>query len=342
MLDSWAKMLVSLGSGHCYEHCGDAMTETLPTSLTASQRRLARYGWLVLGYVLAVILWGAYVRASGSGAGCGSHWPLCNGEVIPRAASAQTMIEFTHRITSGLSALAVFAQLIWTFRVFESGSRVRRWALGASGLMVLEALIGAGIVLLEYVADNQSVGRALWMVLHLINTFLLVGALTLTAHVSGGGHAPQWRPFGWPRIVALAAVLGTLFAGASGAVAALGDTLFPPQSLGTALAADLSSTAHVLVKLRIVHPFAALFVGAFLLFSRVLLAGPSASRDAQRWGMWLRVTVLSQLALGLINVLLLAPTWMQLVHLLVADVVWICLVMMLAHALGGPSAREAA
>ncbi|MFP6683788.1 MAG: COX15/CtaA family protein [Polyangiaceae bacterium] len=301
---------------------------------TDTQRPFVRYSWLLLAYVTAVILWGAYVRASGSGAGCGSHWPLCNGEIVPRHPSAKTLIELGHRITSGLSAVGVLIQLLWSRRLFARGSSTRRWAAYGAALMILEVMIGAGIVLLEYVDMNASVGRAIWMVVHLVNTFMLVGALTLTAHVAGGGKPPRFRLDDWRALMGLAALAGTLFVGASGAVAALGDTLFPAQHLRTALAADLSATAHLLVRLRLVHPFAAVFVGGFLLVVRMLLAGSSASRDAQRWGMCLRVSVLAQLALGLVNVMLLAPIWMQLVHLFMADVVWISLVMMLAYRLG--------
>ncbi|MFN8454080.1 MAG: COX15/CtaA family protein [Anaerolineae bacterium] len=74
--------------------------------------RFAKYVWTVLAYNLAVILWGAFVRASGSGAGCGSHWPLCNGEVIPRTPQMETLVEFTHRLTSGLALLLVIGLTI--------------------------------------------------------------------------------------------------------------------------------------------------------------------------------------------------------------------------------------
>jgi cytochrome c oxidase assembly protein subunit 15 len=301
---------------------------------TETQRPFVRYSWLLLAYVTAVILWGAYVRASGSGAGCGSHWPLCNGVIVPRDPSAKTLVEFGHRITSGLSAVGVLIQLLWSRRLFARGSATRRWAAYGGALMIIEVMIGAGIVLLQYVDMNASVGRALWMALHLVNTFMLVGALTVTAHAAGGGKPPRFRLGDWRSLVGLAALVGTIFVGASGAVAALGDTLFPAQHLRTALAVDLSATAHILVRLRVVHPFAAVFVGGFLLVARMLLAGSSASRETQRWGMCLRVSVLAQLGLGLVNVMLLAPIWLQLIHLLMADVVWVSLVMMLAYRLG--------
>src|SRR5829696_8162535 len=113
--------------------------------------RFAIYAWAVLAYNLLVILWGAYVRATGSGAGCGSHWPLCNGEVVPRAAAAQTLIEFTHRATSGLALLAVVALVAWVFQAFPRRHPARKGAASSLVLILTEAAVGAGLVLFELV-----------------------------------------------------------------------------------------------------------------------------------------------------------------------------------------------
>ncbi len=296
--------------------------------------RFATFCWIALAYVLLVIVWGAYVRATGSGAGCGSHWPTCNGEVVPRAPSTKTLIEFSHRITSGLSAFVVLAQVIWSRSVYAPGHRVRRAAGWAGGFMILEVLIGAGIVLLKYVADDQSVGRAIWMGIHLISTFLLIAAMTFTAHYASGGRLARWRGQGNLGRLAALAIGAVLLTGLSGAIAALGDTLFPAESLGTALAEDLSPTAHFLVRLRVGHPFIAVG-GAFLVLGyRALVQARYEDRlGVAKWGLMLRLSVLGQLALGLVNVMLLAPVWLQLVHLLLADAVWISLLLFIASAL---------
>ena len=110
----------------------------------------------MLAYNLAVILWGAYVRASGSGAGCGAHWPLCNGEVIPRAPSIATLVEYSHRLTSGLALLGVVALMVWTWRVWGRGHPARRGALLSLIFILTEAAVGAGLVLFELVADNAK------------------------------------------------------------------------------------------------------------------------------------------------------------------------------------------
>jgi len=133
-----------------------------------------RFAWFVVVYNLAVVLWGAFVRATGSGAGCGSHWPLCNGEVLPRAPSIETVIEFTHRLMSAVDGLLVLALVIWAFRAFGRRHPVRRWSLVGLVFLISEALVGAGLVRFELVADNDSMVRALVMSAHLINTFLLL------------------------------------------------------------------------------------------------------------------------------------------------------------------------
>ena len=158
-----------------------------------SRRNFTRFVWVTLGLLILVILWGAFVRATGSGAGCGSHWPLCNGVVLPREARVDTMIEFFHRITSALSGLFVLAMVVWAFRLFPKGHIVRKGAVLSLFFIITESLLGAGLVLFEWVAHNASVGRAISMALHLVNTFLLLGAVTLTAWWAGGGQPLRLR-----------------------------------------------------------------------------------------------------------------------------------------------------
>ena len=298
---------------------------------------LSRLAFLVLGWNLAVILWGAFVRATGSGAGCGAHWPLCNGEVLPRAPALATLIEFTHRATSGMALLAVF---YLAFRVFQGkpGGHPARRAAVASVLFILsEAAVGAGLVLFRLVAENESVARALFMAVHLMNTFVLLASLTLTAHWCTSDGRPQLAA---RRVWPLAAgAVALLLVGTSGAIAALGDTLYPSRSILGGLAADVSPTAHFLVRLRIAHPLLAL-VGAMsvaLAAFRVRRDRPDAETRRSAWSV--AFLVLLQLLAGLANVALLAPVWMQLVHLLLADLVWIAFVLMAVRALSAQAAR---
>lgn len=304
--------------------------------------RFRRFAWGVLGVNLFVILWGAFVRASGSGAGCGRHWPLCNGRLVPVAPELSTLIELTHRITSGVALVLVAILFWWGRRGFPGGHRARYWATWSLGFIAVEALIGAGLVLLELVGANDSLGRAGYLAAHLLNTFLLLGSLALTAHWAGDTAAHWQMPaVGVARGLWIAGLLGLLLVGMSGAVTALGDTLFPAASLAAGFEADTSSTAHLLIRLRVLHPVLALLTGAFLAFMVWTVGRLRPGAGDSSWSRAVIVLVLLQLAAGLSNLLLLAPTALQLVHLLLADLLWISVVLFGTAALGILPARRA-
>jgi len=287
---------------------------------------LARFAWAVLAWNLAVILWGAYVRASGSGAGCGSHWPLCDGEIVPRAPSAEKLIEFTHRATSGLALVAVLLLAALVFRARPAGHPARRAAVLTVLFMLLEAAVGAALVLFELVADNASMARALFVAVHLVNTFLLLAMLALTADRLGEGDAAPAATSGRGALAARLTLVLLVVAGASGAVAALGDTLFPARSLAHALAQDLSPTSHLLIRLRLGHPvLAAAAAIAALGFAVVGMSFADATRAAR--ARLVAILALVQIGLGVANVAFLAPLALQLAHLLVADLLWLAVVL---------------
>jgi len=294
--------------------------------------RLARFAWIVLACNVAVIVWGAYVRATGSGAGCGSHWPLCNGEVVPRAPSVATLIEYSHRLTSGLALIAVVVLLIWIRRACPPGHPARLGGALSLLFMLTEAAVGAGLVLFQLVADNASMARALFMAVHLLNTFVLLACLTLTAWWLSGGDRVSLAG----RIPAATGVAAgcaaLLLVSSSGAVAALGDTLFPSASLSEALRADLSATSHALIRLRVLHPVLAIAAAFGLIVGAPRLAS-GRGRTAGRLATTVAGLSALQIALGFLNVLLLAPVWLQLIHLIVADAIWIAFVLLGASAL---------
>ena len=297
----------------------------------ATTRTVSWFAWAVLIYMLGVILWGVYVRASGSGAGCGNHWPLCNGEVIPASPTKQRLIEFTHRVTSGLALISVLALFFLTWRVTAR----RAWALVSALLSVVfmlnEALLGALLVLLHHVGNDQSASRAVFLSLHLANTLLLIGSIALTAHWLT--DPPARTNFSGTKAVPI--VVGLLIAiliGISGALAALGDTLFPASSLSSSIRSDFSAASHFLLRLRLLHPATAV-VGAAYVSWLVARCVVSSSRAARRLAATLTLLVLLQLGLGALNVFLLAPIWLQMTHLLVGDLFWILLVLVSDHAL---------
>lgn len=306
------------------------------TKIKMQLSRFAKFAWGVLAYNVGVILWGAYVRATGSGAGCGGHWPTCNGQAIPMAPSVTTLIEYSHRLSSGLALILVAAMLAWAFRAYPKKHPARLGAVLSAIFIVTEALVGAGLVLFGLVEHDASIQRAASISLHLVNTFILLACVTLTAWWSSGG-----APIGLRNAAALPLGIGAIamiVVGMSGAITALGDTLFPPASLAEGLAQDFSPTAHLFVQLRAIHPVLAIGTGLILIIVASLHGLPSPNRTVKRLAIGLIALVAIQLLAGVINVLLLAPVWMQLVHLLLADAAWVTFVLMGA----GVLAREAA
>ncbi|MBI4517062.1 MAG: COX15/CtaA family protein [Deltaproteobacteria bacterium] len=300
---------------------------------TTSSTRYAKFAWGILGFNVLVILWGAVVRATGSGAGCGSHWPLCNGAVLPRGPEAATIIEFAHRVSSGLAALLVLALIAGAWRAFPRGHRVRSAAVWSGLFMLSEALIGAALVLLELVAQNTSSARGLWVAGHLVNTLLLLAALALTAWWASGGPAIAVHRQGVLPLLIAASLGGVLVLGMSGAVTALGDTLFPAASLAEGKAQTFSATAHLFVRLRLWHPVLAVVFGSVLLITAAAAAAARASAGRRALAIALVGLYVAQLLIGVVNVWYLAPTAVQIVHLLFADLVWIALVLLAASAL---------
>lgn len=298
------------------------MTET-----TTRPTGFIRYAWLVLAFMVLVILWGAVVRATGSGAGCGNHWPACNGEIIPRADRIETLIEFSHRLTSGFSGLLTIVLFVWAFRLKPARKFVRAMAMMSLVFVLFEGGIGAMLVRLELVEDNVSTLRAIAIGLHLVNTLILLGWLALTAW-----GASQTKPIRFvasmqTRILVFVGLLGFASMSAIGAITALGDTLLQSGVIGEGT--DYAS--HILISLRAWHPILAVGVSLYLfvlgyLFLRQYDSSPVTS---QTQAMLMLVSV--QIGIGILNIALKAPVWMQVVHLLVADTLWILLVMLSAN-----------
>jgi cytochrome c oxidase assembly protein subunit 15 len=293
---------------------------------------LRRFAWGVLMYFIAVILWGTLVRATGSGAGCGNHWPLCNGTVMQHSARVDTMIEFTHRITSGLSFFSVVGLLAWTFAATMRGHLARAAAVASVVFTLIEAIVGALLVKLGLTAQSQSPLRAPYLALHLTNTLLLLAALTLTAHFLSrdkGYMRSSVRlaaPFG-----AVATVIVVMIVGVTGSLAALGDTLFPATSLGSALAQDFSATSGWLVRWRWTHPTVAVLASIFLIWLLMRASRRSAHWNNRSLSALVLVLLAVVYTLGVLDVALLAPLWVQIAHLLAADALWVALVVLTAR-----------
>lgn len=278
------------------------------------------FAWIVLAYNIPVILWGAYVRVSFSGDGCGANWPFCNGQVIPHSMSAQTAIEFTHRMMTSLDSCGVIALCVWAFWLFPKRHAVRFFATWSLVFLFIEALLGAGLVLFRLVAHDQSAGRALYLSAHLTNTLLLLGSLTVTAWVAQTERMSlKLSALQGDR---LASLLALVVVSVSGAIAALGDTLFPSAGVSQ----DFASSSAPLLRLRIFHPIIAVGGVAYVFWALVrTLKLPASDRDREAATRVLTIAGL-QLGIGVLNIALSAPVWMQLIHLLVADLLWIATV----------------
>jgi len=286
---------------------------------------IVRYAWSVLVFNIGVILMGAVVRATGSGAGCGPSWPTCQGELIPELVGA-TSIEFAHRALSGVALVMVLALAIWVWRHTAAHAPARTGATLAVVAIVLEALIGAMIVLAEWVANDASAARASAVPLHLVNTLFLLGALTLTIFwLSGGGRLDWSMRRGVTRVVIIGGVALVILS-ATGAITALADTLFPKGG------GDLTSAAHFLTRLRIVHPILAVTAASagWWVAGRGRLPRGRPARA-------LPILVGLMLVTGALNIALGVPVVIQVIHLALADVLWVAYVLTSAGALAVPA-----
>jgi cytochrome c oxidase assembly protein subunit 15 len=317
----------------------------------------ARWAWAYLAWTVVVVLSGAFVRATGSGAGCGDHWPLCNGAVVPLDPRVETVIEYSHRLLTGLMTplLVIVSALTWrATRAGRPGTPARgaRWLLLPVWVFLLtEAAVGAGLVKLGLVVDDASTARAVVMGFHLANTFLLLGATAWLAWRLSDLAATGGRPLGWQSggawLVGLlgAALVALLGVGITGAMVALGDTLFPAASHAEGIAQMQAHDVHITVKLRLLHPVLAIGVGALIAgIAARLRARYPGHTGVDRAAFWTISAYATQLIAGFVNYWLLVPVWMQLVHLLLADVLWIAAILLALEALAaeGASRRGAA
>ncbi len=290
--------------------------------------RFAKFSWGVLAYTVFVILFGAFVRATGSGAGCGAHWPLCNGVVSPQPKQIQTVIEFTHRMMSGLLLILSVTLVVWAWRKYSRGSLLRWSSAAAIFFTITEALVGAGLVLYGWVATNTSVARAVSVPIHLVNTFLLLASVAVTAWWATLGEPEKLHFQGLTGLLVILGGLAILLLGASGAVTALGDTLFPSTSLAEGMAQDFSPTANFLIRMRVYHPGIGVSTGVYLLLATLWVRRQVKEPRLVMITNGLFGLYILQMLLGMINVALLAPVWMQIVHLFVSNLVWITYVLM--------------
>lgn len=299
--------------------------------------KFAKYAWFVVAYNLIVILWGVFLRASLSGDGCGEHWLTCGGEVIPSAPQLKTQIEFFHRITSSLAGIIVIGLLVsaivkWVKDKSAQNKLLLKMSIASLIFIIIEGALGGLLVLTGNTAANWTPTRPFWMAAHLLNTFTLIAILALTAWFASGGKSfSVLKSPRKPLILVIIATIAIFIVGMSGSIAALSSMLFPSSTLSEGIAKDFSQTSHYLLRLRVFHPILSIMTGVFLIFlAGWFKAQAKENFGVKRWANILSILVLLQFASGAVTLLLLAPIVMQLIHLFLADAVWIAFVLMSA------------
>lgn len=294
---------------------------------TQKRRFFAIYAWSFLAFNIYTILSGAFVRATGSGAGCGDHWPLCNGRLLPNLTFFHTIIEFTHRISSGVVTAGVLILLLGAFLVAPKRDLVRVSAMYALVFVVCEALLGAGLVLFHLVDENSSLLRAIVMSCHLFLTFALLASLSLCAAWASSFPQPRFLRDRKRLFLVGCLLLGFCLIGVSGALTALGDLFFKPHHIGENWIQEMTSADHFLKSLRAYHPIISVVVGFFALFF-MWKETKESSQPLQRGLCWLvTFLILIQFCCGFLNIYLGVPIWLQILHLFNADLVWVGVVL---------------
>ena len=290
----------------------------------------------MLWLTVAVVIGGALVRATDSGAGCGESWPICGGRLIPDIGTHHTAIEISHRLMTGLLGIVLVTLFLTVRRRFARTHRLRRAVSAAGILLIVESLLGASLVLFGWVEYDASIARLIVVPIHLVNTFLLVGSMTLVVYIAGGG-----RPFRVNlgsirnKLIATSLVV-ILVIGATGALNALADTLILSGHLRESSPGEVLVSEPVLRQVRTIHPFTAI-IGGLILFMLARYLTANAERRVRLLGSAVQGIIWLQFILGLLNVALEVPLEIQLVHLFVADVLWIAFVMISFFLLGEQS-----
>ena len=266
--------------------------------------------WL---YSILIIIWGAWVRISKSGDGCGTSWPLCNDTIIPDTGNIHTLIELTHRLSTGVYGVLVILLVIWTFKLFPITHAVRKIALFVLSLTILEALIGAKLVLFGLVGENTGIYRIIVMSLHQVTSVLLTGSIAKAYYVTT--LAPE-NKINSPYLISILKIMFLLII-ATGGVAALSNTVFPSSSILEGLMTDLNPTSHILLKLRIIHPVLALLLTFTMIFILLRLY-----KDDPKYVVRLSTCIIVGVTIGIITLVTLSPVYMKLIHLTVAHIIW--------------------
>lgn len=303
--------------------------------MDGARKWFARLAWAVTTFTVLVVLGGAVVRATGSGDGCGDTWPVCTDRILPVNPEVETIIEFGHRLMSGAAIVGIVVLFFWARRLYERADPVRKAAAASLLFIVLESAIGASLVLFGWVDDDASLGRMIVVPLHLVNTSLLIGSLALTAWWSSGNPFPQ-RTLGSQQGRRLVwGAVGLLVVATAGALNALADTLYPADTFLSGVRAELTSGAPLIVQTRVLHPVLGIVIGLAIAYQ--VMNAATRSETTGRLARLVAGLIVAQFALGVLNVVLATPLETQVIHLAMANGVWIAYVLFAASLLGEPA-----
>lgn len=269
-----------------------------------------------LGLVLSVlsILAGAFVRATGSGDGCGATWPTCKGRIIPSLSDTSEIIEFSHRGISGI-LLIVTLYIFVNSRKLEKGSIARRAANYLTFFVLFEALIGAVIVIFEWVGLNSSLPRIVAVPIHLVNTFGLLASYVILFKILENKLNSIKNL--WDRNFIIISIL-FLLTGATGSITALADVLYPSASFIEGFLDDFDRTSEVLTRLRIFHP-----VVSTILSIALYIESKQLQKRFDINTNFLKFLIFAAVFLGVANVLSNIVLFLSIFHLALADLLWI-------------------
>jgi heme A synthase len=269
-----------------------------------------------LGIVLSIlsILAGAFVRATGSGDGCGSTWPTCKGKIIPQLSDSSEVIEFSHRSISGILLIVTLIIFIKS-RNMSKGTIIRTTVNFLTFFVIFEAAIGAVIVLYEWVGLNSSLPRIIAVPIHLVNTFGLLACYAVLYKVLLNNFKNIKQL--WDRRFVFVAFL-FLLSGATGSITALADVLFPSASFYEGLMEDFDRTSELLTRLRILHPIVATGLSVAL-----IIESRKIQKDYKIDVKFLQLLVIVAVTLGVLNVLSNIVLLLSIFHLAIADLLWI-------------------
>jgi cytochrome c oxidase assembly protein subunit 15 len=238
----------------------------------------------------------------------------------------KTLTEYLHRLTSGFYGIFVLSLWLWNFKLFPKKTAARQASTAVLVLMILEALLGAALVLKGLVGENATIFRLVVMTCHQMNSLLLTGSTVVLALVSRPQLEPETLHIQWRNLFSNAKFWMTFMViPATGAWAALANTLFPSQNLQEGILKDLTPDVPWILRLRIVHPVLALTIGFYLVF-RFYKKSFDSEGDVSNANLILAGVLSVALIFGMLTLLALSPVWMKLVHLTLAQVVWISIV----------------